>query len=74
MYLVTFDKSGDSLSGWHYAKLREFEAKWIQGSVVKLNDLSEAKGFAEKLHEFGVQNVKIFLVADLAKSEVYVGT
>jgi hypothetical protein len=30
LYVVIFDKSGKSLSGWHYEKLREFGVQEIR--------------------------------------------
>lgn len=65
MYVVVFDKSGKSLSGWHYNKLREFEAEWIQQSVVKMNDVKIALEFAEKLREFRVQKIRILRAVDI---------
>ena len=66
MYLVIFDKKGDTgLSGWHYEKLREFEAEWIQESVIKLNKVTEAERLADKLLEFNVEDVRIMIAHDI---------
>lgn len=62
-FLVTFDESATAfLDG--AMKSYEFDVEWVQKSVVKLNDLGVAEEFTGRLHEFGVQNVKIFLAAD----------
>jgi hypothetical protein len=68
VYLVIFDKSGRSLSGWHYAKLREFELQWIQKSAIKVNDVGVARELVETLREFGVQKIRVFEAVDITDS------
>jgi len=52
--LIIFDKTGRSLSGWHYRKLQEFCPRWIQKSAVCVDDLRVARKLVKKLREFGV--------------------
>lgn len=67
MFIVIFDKTGNTkLSGWHYEKLHDFDAEWIQNSAVKLDDAEEAIRFAEKLRDFGVERVKIFRACEFS--------
>ena len=68
VYLVIFDKSGRSLSGWHYDKLREFEAQWIQKSAIGVNDVGIARELAMTLQEFGVQKIRVFKAVDITDS------
>ena len=68
MYLVIFDKSGRSLSGWHYDKLREFGAQWIQKSAIWVNDVGVAGELVETLREFGVQKIRVFKAIDVTDS------
>jgi len=70
-YLVSFDKSGRSLSGWHYSKLRELGAERIQKSVLKVRDIDQAKQTMRLLKESGVQEIRVFKVIDVTG---YVGT
>lgn len=76
MFVVIFDESGEeSLSGWHYEKLHEFNPEWIQQSVIKLDSMKTAMELAKRLLKFGVDDVKIFKANDLTgKLEDYVYT
>lgn len=65
MYLVIFDKPGRSLSGWHYGKLHEFEADWVQRSAVAVRDLETAAALAGRLREFGVREIRVFAGRDV---------
>lgn len=66
VYLVIFDKTGDSkLSGWHYEKLHEFDAEWIQRSVVRFEEADVATEFSKKLKDFGVDEVKVLLANEI---------
>lgn len=67
-YLVIFDKSGRSLSGWHYGKLREFGAKWIQKSAIRADDVGVARELVETLRGFGVQKIHVFKAVDITDS------
>jgi hypothetical protein len=65
VYLVTFDKPGRSLSGWHYSKLREIGAERIQKSVLKMRDIDHAKDAVKLLRESGVREIRIFKAVDV---------
>jgi hypothetical protein len=68
MYLIIFDKTGRSLSGWHYGKLQEFCPRWIQKSAVCVDDLRVARKLVKKLREFGVQKIRLFKAVDITNS------
>ncbi|MBC7219125.1 MAG: hypothetical protein H5T49_03200 [Hadesarchaea archaeon] len=68
MYLVIFDKSGRSRSGWHYGKLREFGARWIQRSAIGADDVGVAMELMRTLREFGAQKIPVFEAADITDS------
>ena len=61
-YLVIFDKSGRSLSGWHYRKLKRIGAKRIQQSAMVVESRAKAEELLRNLRKFGVQKVDIFRV------------
>ncbi|MBC7218740.1 MAG: hypothetical protein H5T49_01190 [Hadesarchaea archaeon] len=68
MYLVIFDKSGRSLSGWHYGKLRALGTRWIQRSAIGADHVGVAMELLRTLREFGAQKIPVFEAADITDS------
>ena len=68
VYLIIFDKSGRSLSGWHYGKIRRIGGTSIQKSAIRADDVDVARGLAQTLRGFGVQKIRVYKAVDITES------
>ncbi len=68
VYLIIFDKPGRSLSGWHYAKVRNLGGESIQKSAIGVDDIEIAREIVGALRKYGVNRIRVYRAVDVTST------